>query len=95
MQLYGAEVSGLTYNAATQAFEALVVFHENADKVSYPTELQAPINADFDSIARGLVLRARMRRARSNGTGDHDCISRLHSAAVAAASQGQMNPHAA
>ncbi len=80
MKSYGAEVRGLTYNAATQRFQASVIFHEGGEAVTYPVELDAPINADFETVSRGIVLRARAERKRSRGAN----ISHFKSIAAAA-----------
>lgn len=73
MQSYAPEVRNLTYNAAEQQFEALVVLHEGADQLSFPTSLNAPITTDFQTVARSLVVQAKLRRAR----GARDMVSRL------------------
>lgn len=67
MNSYGAEISGLSYNAATQSYQARIIFHEGCEKITYPVELCAPITADFDTVSRGLVLRARAMRKQDRG----------------------------
>ncbi|MGH1331631.1 MAG: hypothetical protein ACRBBK_12180 [Paracoccaceae bacterium] len=64
MPKYQAEVSNLRYNAARQCFEALVIFHEGADRISFACELAAPISSDFAVISRALVMQAKSRRMR-------------------------------
>ncbi|NIY79589.1 MAG: hypothetical protein HWE33_15010 [Rhodobacteraceae bacterium] len=86
MQSYGAEVQGLTYNAVEQSYEAKVVFHEAFEKVTYPVALQAPITADFKTISRGLVLRARALRARGRGAN----VAHLKRVADSAADSGRL-----
>lgn len=73
MALYQAEVTQLRFNAATQKFEALVIFHEGHDHVSYPCELEAPISSEFALISRALVVQAKVKRARDA----HGLMSRL------------------
>ncbi|WP_417241983.1 hypothetical protein [Celeribacter sp.] len=67
MKPYRVQVSGLTFNAATQRFQARVIFHEGTDRITYPVELAAPITADFETVSRGLVLRARVIRKQERG----------------------------
>ncbi|MBW6416083.1 hypothetical protein [Celeribacter sp. PS-C1] len=86
MQSYGAEVQGLTYNAADQRYEAKVVFHEAFEKVTYPVDIKAPITANFKTISRGLVLRARALRARGRGVN----LAHLKRVADTAADSGRL-----
>jgi len=65
MPAYRTEVSNLTYNPATQRFEALVIFHEGSDRTSYPCDLAAPIDSDFAHVTRALVVQAKIRRAKA------------------------------
>jgi len=70
---YATEVTNLTYNAADQQFEALVILHEAGDRLGFPTSLKAPITADFETVARSLVVQAKVRRAQNV----HELMSRL------------------
>ena len=85
MQSYRAQVSGLTFNAATQCFQARVIFHEGPDRITYPVELAAPITADFKTVSRGVVLRARAIRKQERGAN----IAHLKSIAAQATHLGQ------
>lgn len=87
MQSYGAEIQGLTYNAAEQAYQARVVFHEEGERITFPVEFTAPISADYATVSRGLALRARALRNRKRGAN----VSRLKDVAQIAASQGHLN----
>lgn len=80
MKSYGAEVSGLTYNAAEQSYQARVIFHEGGERITYPVSLDAPVTADFAVISRGLVLRARALRKQDRGAN----VARLRDVAATA-----------
>ncbi|AJE45177.1 hypothetical protein P73_0462 [Celeribacter indicus] len=77
----------MTYNPARQAFEARVIFHEAGERITYPVDLAAPINSDFETLARGLVLRARAMRARNRG----DNIAHLKLVAEIAGQSGRLS----
>jgi len=64
MSSYRTEVQNLHYNAATQSFDALVVMHEGADTIKYPTSLCLPIDSDFSFVSHKLVAQAKKQRAR-------------------------------
>lgn len=63
MSSYKTEVQDLTYNASTQCFDALVVFHEPGEQIKYPCSLAFPIDAEFQDVTRGLIAVAKSRRA--------------------------------
>ncbi|ALI55916.1 hypothetical protein [Celeribacter marinus] len=67
MKLYSAQVSDLTFDAATQQFQADVIFHEGGEQVTYPVELSAPFTASFETVSRGLMVRARAIRKQERG----------------------------
>ena len=60
---YSTEVRHLTYNAANQCFEALVVFHERGEQTSYPCGLPCAIDAAFGDVAQALVRQAQIKRS--------------------------------
>lgn len=68
MSSYSSQVQHLRFNAATQRFEALVVFHEDGETIKYPTALRLPIQSDFVVVARKLVAAAKKQRRQSAGT---------------------------
>lgn len=86
MQSYGAEVQGLTYNAERQAFQARVIFHEGGERQTYPVELTAPITSDFETVSRGLALRARILRNQNRGAN----VAHLKMVADLAARHGEL-----
>nr|WP_321506371.1 hypothetical protein [uncultured Celeribacter sp.] len=86
MTSYGADIQGLHYNAAEQSYEARVIFHEGADRVTYPVDLNVPITADFAAVSRGLVLRARAMRAQDRGAN----LAHLKLTATQAAQHGRL-----
>ncbi|QEW28678.1 hypothetical protein [Roseovarius indicus] len=46
------------YNPELSAFEALVQIREEGEVYSYPVHMLAPLNAEFDVIAKGLSDKA-------------------------------------
>ncbi|MEP5761922.1 MAG: hypothetical protein ABJ327_21940 [Litoreibacter sp.] len=72
MSSYKTEVKGLTYNAAAQCFEAMVIFHEAGETIKYPCSLTFPIDTDFQKISQGLVRAAKIKRAANR----HGLVSR-------------------
>lgn len=53
----------IRYNPESAAFEARVALHDNGTVYIYPVHLRAPLNADFNVLARGLADKAkRMHR---------------------------------
>jgi hypothetical protein len=87
MQSYGAEIQGLTYNAALQAYQARVIFHEAGERITFPVDFAAPISADYATVSRGLALRARALRNRKRGAN----VARLKDLAEIAAHQGRLS----
>lgn len=63
MSSYKTEVQNISYNAANQAFEAIVVLHEAGEAIKYPCSLSFPIDADFEDVAKGLVSVAKSMRS--------------------------------
>jgi hypothetical protein len=63
MSGYTTEVQNLTYNAASQNFEAVVVFHEPGETTKFPCSLAFPIDAEFADVTHGLIAVAKSRRA--------------------------------
>lgn len=64
MSSYQTEVQNLSYNAATQSFEALVVFHEGHETRKVPISAPLPITAEFKDVSDILVKRAKAHRAK-------------------------------
>ncbi|MEM6596053.1 MAG: hypothetical protein AAF672_14800 [Pseudomonadota bacterium] len=63
MSSYRTEVQNLRYNAASQCFEALILFREGGETFKYPTELALPIHCEFGFVSKKLVAEAkRLRR---------------------------------
>lgn len=58
MQIEKIEFDQIRYNPEHGAFEALVKIHDAGETFTYPARLCAPIHAEFDRIARGLVQTA-------------------------------------
>jgi len=55
------EVKNLTFNAATQCFEALVVLHTFSGKVTYATSAYGPMDTDFKDISKTMTDQALAR----------------------------------
>lgn len=68
MSSYASQVQHLRFNAATQRFEALVVFHEDGETIKYPTTLPLPIQSDFAVVTQKLVAAAKKQRHQSAGS---------------------------
>lgn len=49
------QLGDVTYNAATERFEALVTFHTPLGRFSIAASHGAPLSAAFDEIADGLL----------------------------------------
>lgn len=62
MQTSRTQIGDVTYNAATQSFEALVTFHTESGRVRVAAEFQAPLSEDFETVAEGLWRDALDRR---------------------------------
>ncbi len=58
MQTEKLQIADIRYNPERAGFEALVTVHENGYATHYPAYLSAPLEADFDMIARGLTNKA-------------------------------------
>lgn len=58
----------IRYNPEQGAFEALVRIFDAGEVYAYPVHIHAPLNADFDMIARGLTQKARkVHRSQAQG----------------------------
>lgn len=76
------QIGDVTYNAANQAFEALVTFYTDAGRIRVASRYNAPLTADFTQISDGLwhnaikslnapdALQARLQVKRSTVTRD-------------------------
>ncbi|MEM7473320.1 MAG: hypothetical protein AAF340_18385 [Pseudomonadota bacterium] len=67
MSSYKTEVQNIRYNAATGSFEALVVMHEGAETLKFPTAIELPISSDFAFVSHKLVALAKKRRKENAG----------------------------
>ncbi len=83
------QLSDVRYNPERSAFEAIVRIHENGESFDYPTDVIAPLHAEFSLIARGLTAKAqrahrapsptlRLRKATSPVQTVHRPAPRLH-----------------
>ncbi|WP_420862146.1 orotidine 5-phosphate decarboxylase [Algirhabdus cladophorae] len=66
MTQFKTEVQNLTYNAATQCFEALVVLHSFSGQVTYATSAFGPMDTDFKTIAKTMTDQALARHGVRN-----------------------------
>ncbi|KMK65297.1 hypothetical protein [Puniceibacterium sp. IMCC21224] len=48
------QIGSVSYNAATQSFEALVTFHTDQGRVRVASQYPAPLATDFSVAANGL-----------------------------------------
>ncbi|SNR48928.1 hypothetical protein [Puniceibacterium sediminis] len=62
MQTSRTQIGDVTYNAATQSFEALVTFHTKAGRVRVAAEFHAPLSEDFEVVTESLWQDALDRR---------------------------------
>ena len=62
MSSYRTEVQNLRYNAASQCFEALILFHEGGETLKYPAELALPIQSEFGFVSKKLTAEAKRKR---------------------------------
>lgn len=85
MKTFKTEVQNLTYNAATQCFEALVVLHTFSGQVTYATSAYGPMDTEFEAIAKTMTDQALSR----HGVRDHGMRSRF--GAIAKTSVRQEN----
>ncbi len=67
MKIEKIQFKDIRYNPERAAFEALVTLHDNGQTFTYPAHVNAPLNAEFPLISRGLVQAA--RRAHRAETG--------------------------
>ncbi len=65
MQTDKIQFSDLRYNPERSAFEAIVRIHDRGISYEYPAHVCAPLEAEFDQIAHGLVENA--QRAHRSG----------------------------
>ncbi|MWD27905.1 hypothetical protein E0K89_010510 [Aquicoccus sp. SCR17] len=68
-QQAGPELSRVTYNPATQAFEAVVTFHNSDGRMTYAASLAAPLDMSFEEAAEGLIRDARAQARKANALG--------------------------
>ncbi|KIN75180.1 Orotidine 5'-phosphate decarboxylase [Sulfitobacter noctilucae] len=61
------QLDDVRYNAATQAFEALVVVHDNTIVRRYACEITAPLDFTFEQAAAGLAKQAIRRHQHRGG----------------------------
>jgi len=71
MQTVPLQLSDVTYNAATQSFEALVTVHEPSGARSYACAIEAPITMEFAEAADGLATQALRRHVRGRSDAKH------------------------
>lgn len=61
------EVKNVSYNAALQSFEAIVVFYTSSGSVRVPASYATSLGTDFEDATRGLVDDARRNRSVARG----------------------------
>ena len=61
------EVKNVSYNAALQSLEAIVVFYTSSDSVRVPASYAASLGTEFKDATRGLVDDARRNRSVARG----------------------------
>ena len=61
------EVKNVSYNAALQSFEAIVMFYTSSDSVRVPASYAASLGTEFKDATRGLVDDARRNRSVARG----------------------------
>ncbi|MGY9047815.1 hypothetical protein P775_20575 [Puniceibacterium antarcticum] len=66
MQTSRTQIGDVTYNAATQSYEALVTFHTQAGRVSVAAAFPASLAEEPDVIGEGLWQDALSRRSDPN-----------------------------
>ncbi|MEL6617764.1 MAG: orotidine 5-phosphate decarboxylase [Pseudomonadota bacterium] len=71
MQTVPLQLSDVIYNAATQAFEALVTVHDPRGGRSYACAIDAPISMTFENAADGLARQAVRRHVRGRSDAIH------------------------
>ncbi len=71
MQTVPLQLSDVIYNAASQAFEALVTVHDPRGGRSYACAIDAPISMTFEDAADGLAKQAIRRHVRGPSDAAH------------------------
>lgn len=61
------QIETVSYNAATQGFEALVSVHADGQRRRFACTLSAPITMSFEEAAQGLATQALRRHANKPG----------------------------
>ncbi|MBO6868220.1 MAG: hypothetical protein JJ877_14345 [Thalassococcus sp.] len=59
MTVVKTQISDVTYNAAEQAFEAMVTFHTGTGITRVPSRFEASLDTDFEAATKGLMAAAR------------------------------------
>lgn len=59
MTVVKTQISDVTYNAAEQAFEAMVTFHTGTGITRVPSRFEAPLDTEFETATKGLMAIAR------------------------------------
>jgi hypothetical protein len=62
MQTNRPQIGDVTYNAATQCFQALVTFHTQAGRIRVAAEFRSALDEDFNLVSEGLWQDALNRR---------------------------------
>lgn len=78
------QIGDVTYNAATQSFEALVTFHTDAGRMRIPSSFAAPLDAPFAHVTDGLWHNARKLLSKPDAL-----HARLHARREVIARQGR------
>ncbi|MEP1012253.1 MAG: hypothetical protein ABJG80_05280, partial [Paracoccaceae bacterium] len=63
MKHHPVELNRVVYNAADQAFEALVTVHDPSGTHSYACSIHAPIDMEFSRASAGLTTQALRRHS--------------------------------
>jgi len=77
MQIEKLEFDAIRYNPEFEAFEAAVRIYDSGHIFRYPVHLNAPLNAEYALVARGLTQKASLRHTQKA----HDLRSSLADAA--------------
>lgn len=62
MQTSRTQIGDVSYNAASQSFQALVSFHTQGGRVRVAAEFESPVSEDFEVVTEGLWQDALRRR---------------------------------
>lgn len=73
----GTEISAVTYNCATERFEALVSFHGDSFTLRVAASVAAPITAEFTDLSENF-LRDALKKINAPGA----LISRVETAQI-------------